>query len=457
MEFNPISSSFRDPSGYVFADGDLIKRKINPVYFKQFNSLSESGFYDKLFQKKYLVPHKLLSQTSTEIVVQATKIPFVSYPYEWSFLQYKHAGLLTLKIQKYCLENSFTLKDASAFNVTFHEGNPIFIDTLSFEIYKENAPWFAYKQFIMHFLGPLVLCKYFGLDQLKLLSYSIDGITLEKLSKLLPAKSYLSPTIFTNIHLLAKFEKKYASNNTKKENKLSKKAQIKLLEGIYDFIKNLTITENTQWDNYYDIVNYDEKSIDLKKQLTKKWFSEIKAKSLIDIGGNDGTFSRELKDKAEILLVVDIDANAVEQNYKQVLKNKEKNILPLVIDIFSPPSGYGFNNSERFSFIERVKSLRLDGCLALAVIHHISLTGNITFSMSAEFFAKIANSLLIEFPTREDTWVQFLLDSKREFKSNFDFYNEENFEIAYATYFEIISKVTIPNTHRILYSLKRIN
>jgi 16S rRNA A1518/A1519 N6-dimethyltransferase RsmA/KsgA/DIM1 with predicted DNA glycosylase/AP lyase activity len=454
MESKRITSSFRDPSGYVFKDENSIKRIINPIYFPQYNALTNNGFYNKLFDKNFLIPHKEISKNEDQIVIAPHTIPFINYPYEWSFLQYKHAALLTLKIQKYCLENNFTLKDATAFNITFHEGKPIFIDSLSFDFYIENTPWHAYKQFIMHFLGPLVLSYYYGLDYLKILSYDIDGISIGKLSKLLPAKSYLSTTILTNIHLLAKFEKKYASDKKSGKNNLSKASQIKLLAGIYDFIKNLKVKENTEWDHYYNQTNYKDDSIAIKKELTKHWFDSINGKTLIDIGGNDGTFSRQLLENGSLLLVADVDANAVEQNYKQTIANQEKNIVPIVIDVLNPPAYYGFNNKERFSFIDRVHELKLDGCLALAVIHHITLTGNIPFGLSALFFTKMANNLLIEFPTREDSWVQFLLESKREFANHFDFYNEENFESEYAVFYSIVKKEVIPNTNRILYSLK---
>lgn len=455
MESKRNTSSFRDPSGYVFMEDDKVKRVINPIYFEQYKALTNSGFYQTLFDKKYLIPHQEVSKTDSKINIEASKIPFVTYPYEWSFLQYKHAALLTLKIQKLCLENNFILKDASAFNITFHEGKPIFIDTLSFDFYQENNPWLAYKQFIMHFLGPLVLTKYFGQDHLKTLSQNLEGISLQKLSQLLPFKSYFSPTLVTNIHLLAKYDKKYESDKKTVNNNLSKASQIKLLDGLYDFISNLSVNEKTEWDHYYNQINYDEKAYQFKKEVVKDWFLSIKGESLIDIGGNDGTFSRELKDVANLIIVADVDPNAVEQNYKQVLKNKEKTILPIVADVLNPSANYGFNNEERFSFIDRVKDSNLDGCLALAVIHHITLSGNIPFSLSAQFFSKMAPNLLIEFPTRSDSWVQFLLDSKREFKSHFDFYNEENFEKEYSVYFEIINKQKIASSERILYSLKR--
>lgn len=455
MESKRNTSSFRDPSGYVFIEDNKVKRFVNPIYFEQYKALTDSGFYNNLFDKKYLIPHQEISKTDIEIIIEASKIPFISYPYEWSFLQYKHAALLTLKIQKLCLENNFTLKDASAFNITFHEGKPIFIDTLSFDFYQENNPWLAYKQFIMHFLGPLVLTKYFGQDHLKTLSQNLEGISLQKLSQLLPFKSYFSPTILTNIHLLAKYDKKYESDKKTVNNNLSKASQLKLVDGLYDFISNLSVDEKTEWDHYYNQINYNEAAYQFKKEVVKDWFLSIKGKTLIDIGGNDGTFSRELKDFAKLIIVADVDPNAVEQNYKQVLKNKEKVLLPIVADVLNPSANYGFNNEERFSFIDRIKDSNLDGCLALAVIHHITLSGNIPFSLSAQFFSKMAPNLLIEFPTRADSWVQFLLDSKREFKNHFDFYNEENFEKEYSVYFEIINKQKIASSERILYSLKR--
>jgi len=41
----PHQASFRDPSGYMFYDGDVLRRAINPIYFKQYNALKDSGFF----------------------------------------------------------------------------------------------------------------------------------------------------------------------------------------------------------------------------------------------------------------------------------------------------------------------------------------------------------------------------------------------------------------------------
>jgi hypothetical protein len=123
MESKRITFSFRNPSGYVFIDENSIKRTINSIYFPQYTALNESSFYSKLFDKKLSISHKEISKSDKQIVKQPIKIPFVSYPYQWSFLLYKHTALLTLKIQTYPLEHNFTLKDASAFNVIFMKEN----------------------------------------------------------------------------------------------------------------------------------------------------------------------------------------------------------------------------------------------------------------------------------------------------------------------------------------------
>ena len=455
MSQERITSSFRDPSGYVVLEDDAIKRIIQPIYFAPYDALQQSGFYDKLFDQHYLIRHREISRSQTQIVLEAEKIPFVTYPYEWSFLQYKHAALLTLKIQKYCLEHGFSLKDATAFNVTFHQGKPVFIDTLSFDFYQQDQPWHAYKQFVMHFLGPLVLSKYYGHDFLKTLAHEIDGIPLKKLAQLLPWKSKLNPTLWANIHLLARYDDKFsAGSGDKGVQKLSKSAQIKLLTGLYDYIKDLDAKESTEWDHYYSQTNYNDAAYAIKKEKVKDWFEQIGRGKIIDLGGNDGTFARALGSN-ELVLVADIDPNAVGQNYRQIQQNKETNIVPLVADALNPAGGYGFNNEERFSLIDRLEKLQLSGCLALAVIHHLTLSGNIPFEMSARFFARLAPNLLIEFPTRDDSWVQYLLESKREFKAHFDFYDESNFEQGFGTVFQLVKKEPIEGSARILYHFKR--
>jgi ribosomal protein L11 methylase PrmA len=466
---NPThEASFRDPSGYIFHDGDTLRRVVNPIYFPQYNKLKDSGFYKTLIKKGLLIGHEetsasdlnvpgALAEAQEKIILTPEPIPFITNPYEWSFEQFKHAALLTLQIQKYALSKGFILKDASAYNVTFHKGKAVFIDTLSFDFYEENTPWRAYKQFITHFFGPLVLAKYHGTEIFKMLQTHIDGIPVKLIASLLPGKTKLSSTLYTNIHLLAKMENKH-SEDYKAETKvakLSKKAQDNIITNLFNFIKKLELNEASEWGDYYEKTNYNDQAFDAKKELIKEWVLPMNIEKLIDVGGNDGTFARTVLSDVKDVLVTDIDANAVGYNYHQVQKNGEQNMLPFVCDVLQPAPGVGFNNTERNSLIERLKEYAPDVTLALALIHHITLSGNVPFEKSAEFFAKFSDNLIIEFPKREDSWVESLLVRKREFINHFDFYNEADFEKGYSKYFKLEKKQAIEGTKRVLYLFKK--
>lgn len=454
---NTHEASFRDPSGYLFYDQAVLRRSIQPIYFPQYAALKERGFFDSLIQKKLLIPHTETSISDEEIIITPEKIPFVTNPYEWSFEQYKQAALLTLKIQNYALSKGFILKDASAYNVTFHMGKPTFIDTLSFDFYREDTPWRAYKQFITHFLGPLVLAKYHGAEMLKMMQTHIDGLPIQLISSLLPSKTRLNSILYPNIHLLAKMERKYSDDykNESKSGNLSKKAHENILTSLYDYILKLKQNNRSEWGDYYSKTNYNSKAFLNKKKLVKDWVLQLKTNSLIDIGGNDGTFARTvIKDVANIL-VTDIDSNAIDLCYNKVRENDEVNLLPFVCDILQPPAGIGFCNTERESLIKRLINFSPDVTLALALIHHLTLSGNVPFEKSAAFFASFSKNLIIEFPKREDSWVKSLLIRKREFINHFDFYDQDNFEAKFGIYFILVHKVKIEGTHRIMYLYKK--
>ena len=453
---NRHSSSFRDPSGYIFQDQGVFKRAILPLYFEQYEALNSSGLFQKLQSAGLLIAHEEVSNTDSEIVIQPEQLSFMTYPYEWSFMQYKEAALLTLKIQKFAVEHGFSLKDASAFNVTFHKGRMLFVDTLSFDFYEEGQPWRAYKQFIMHFFGPLLLAKYTGASALKLMSTYLDGIPVDMLSAMLPFKTKLNPFLYTNIHLLAKFENKYSEDyeNKSKVRKLSKRAMLNMIEGLYDFIKKMKLDDSSEWGNYYDKTNYEDQAFIKKSEIINAWVKKLNTRTVIDVGGNDGTFVRKIDAEIEAALVCDIDYNAVDANYLQLRRNKETHMLPFMLDVLNPSAAIGFNNKERDSFLKRIKNYQPDVTMALAVIHHMSLSGNIPFEMSAQFFASFSRHLIIEFPKREDSWVQRLLNTKGEFKDHFDFYNISNFENAYSKFFDVSEKLNIEGSERVMYLLK---
>ena len=151
-------SSYRDPSGFIFEKGGITYRQVNIVYKDDFDFFISSGCYTALTGKGLLIPHEIIHENLTGsdqyyLTLLPQKIDFISYPYEWSFDMLKDAALLTLQLLKEAITHGLILKDATPYNIQWHKGKLIFIDTLSFEKYKEAEPWIAYRQFCECFSG----------------------------------------------------------------------------------------------------------------------------------------------------------------------------------------------------------------------------------------------------------------------------------------------------------------
>lgn len=210
-----VAGSFRDPSGFVFVRNHVLFRQVNQQYRVHYDHLMDSGLYQRLLGDGLLVPHTeadgaLAVSDDAYKVIQPEAIPFISYPYEWCFSQYKDAALTTLAIQKRALEFGMSLKDASAYNIQLLRGKPVLIDTLSFELYPEGQPWVAYRQFCQHFLAPLALMSYRDMRLGQLMSTYIDGIPIDLASTLLPFRSRFRLALLLHIHLHARSQRRYA-------------------------------------------------------------------------------------------------------------------------------------------------------------------------------------------------------------------------------------------------------
>jgi len=415
----------------------------------------ESGLYEKLVKAGLLIPHVEVEQAPAEKeasfkVIQPERVPFISYPYEWSFGELKSAALATLAIQKRALKLGMSLKDASAYNIQFVRGKATLIDTLSFEIYKEGEPWVAYRQFCQHFLAPLALMALKDVRLSQLLRVYIDGVPLDLASEILPTKTRLNFGLLTHIHLHAGAQKKYSGEEVKSRSGLmSKQAMTGLIESLEATIQKLDWTpRGTEWGNYYDITNYSDAAFEHKKQLVGEWTKRLQPTLAWDLGANNGVFSRVVSSACPYVVSFDIDPAAVEQNYRQVKNDKTENLLPLLLDLTNPTPAIGWANRERDSFGARGPA---DMVLALAVIHHLAISNNVPLPQLADFFAETGKWLVIEFVPKPDSQVQKLLVSRKDIFPN---YTRAGFESAFKEKFTIHEAVEIRESERVLYLME---
>jgi ribosomal protein L11 methylase PrmA len=456
VEADRISSSFRDPSGFLFSREGKLYRQVNRKYAEDYSLLMGSGLFENLVKNNLLISHKEVDILPDEVhtsfkVIAPQKVAFISYPYEWSFSQLKDAALATLSIQRRALKYGMSLKDASAYNIQFHEGKSLLIDTLSFEKYREGAPWTAYRQFCQHFLAPLALMSKVDIRLSQLLRIHIDGIPLDLASRLLPFGTRLNFGFATHIHLHAKAQSRYAGQKVKSaKGGMSRQAFLGLIDNLKNTVQSLDWKPvGTDWGDYYTFTNYTDDSFEEKKRLIDEWVDHVKPSSVWDMGANTGLFTRLASDKGIPSISFDIDPAAVEKSYRQVKSAKEKNILPLVMDLTNPSPSLGWNNHERDSLTSRAPA---DMVFALAIIHHLAISNNVPLSQIAEFFHGLGKWLVIEFVPKSDSQVQKLLASREDI---FDGYTVEGFEKAFGEMYILSGKFAIPGSERNMYLLER--
>jgi hypothetical protein len=108
----------------------------------------------------------------------------------------------------------------------------------------------------------------------------------------------------------------------------------------------------------------------------------------------------------------------------------------------------GWNHEERLSLVDRGPA---DLVLALGLIHHLTLANQVPLPMSAQFFARIARSLVIEFVPRTDSQVEGMLARMPRLD---DRYSLEAFEHAFSRHFTTVDAVPVAESERRIYLMR---
>jgi hypothetical protein len=445
-------ASYKDPSGFIFQASGKFYRQVNKIYAGHYDLLISSGLSSFLQEKKLLLHHEevtenILHSDDWYLTLLPQQIPFTSYPYEWCFEQLKDAALLTLEIVRLSIDKGLILKDATPYNVQFVNGRPVFIDTLSFEKYDPLLPWIAYRQFCESFLFPLLLSHYHKTGIQPFLNSYPNGIPVNITANLLPWKSRLNPGVSLHVFLQNKLNEK--TKNTGTAVSFSKNKLRNLISHLDGIIRDLNNSDKTEWSNYYAESISSREYLGKKEKIISTLFQKLDGRNLLDLGANEGFFSRLAAAKNFDVIAIDKDDQCINTLYKKVKEENITNILPLCMDLINPSPASGFANNERASFGERIHT---DAVMALALVHHLAIGYNLPLSKIAEYLYGFSHQLIIEFVPKEDEKVQLLLQNKKDIYPE---YTREHFENVFRPGFTIAEKVQVPDSDRIIYLMKR--
>lgn len=450
--------SFRDPSGHVYYDSGDVLRTIMPCYKDTWLSVTQSGLIEDALQNNSIVSfqeHQPLSGSWKTLKVDP--IPFITYPYEWSFSQLKDAAMLTLELQREAVKKLMVLKDASAYNIQFIGHRPVFIDLLSFEPWQEGDTWQGYRQYCSHFLAPLVLASKRDLRLAQLSRQWIDGIPLDIACSMLPWKAKLSLGVLMHLVLHSALQNKYADPRDFKDKKNQKDMTAEKLLDIVDSLEKATQqqhspSQKTEWGDYYNDTNYTTAGTKAKLTFIESQAALHSGKLAVDVGANCGRFSLPLAEHFETVVSADIDPVAVDRHYLKLRDEGPDNILPIVLDLSSPSPSLGWACQERKSFVERCDA---DMVIALALFHHLFFTVGVPFTQIAQFFASIIRPggvLVCEYVPKEDGQVQRMLSARDDI---FDGYTKQMFTKSFQEAgFNELEVATLPDSLRTIHVFK---
>lgn len=452
----PVGGSFRDPAGRVVEVEGVLLRSVAPTFADEFTAFIDSGLYGALTAEGLLVEHDEVDAglvPGAWKVLRPQRIPVVSYPTEWSPAQLRAAALTTLRVQELALEHGMVLRDASAYNVQFRGTRPVFVDTLSFGRRVGDQPWTAYGQFCRHFLAPLALAVHVDVRLMDLQVTHLDGIPLDLAAALLPARTRLTPGLLAHLHLHAKAIRTRpvdpdAPPSTARFSDAS-------LRGLVDQLRRAVerlVWEpgHTTWSDYYDRAeHYEGVAEEAKVAGVAAALDVSRPDVVLDLGANTGRYSRLAAERGATVVAADVDHGAVERAFLDLVAAPPAHgsVLPLRHDLTAPTPAVGWANRERTTLAERVDA---DLVLALALIHHLAVGGNVPLDEAISHLAGLGRHLLVEWVPKGDPKVRTLLATREDV---FASYTPDTFERALVAAGRVVARYPVTGTGRELVLL----
>jgi SAM-dependent methyltransferase len=446
--------SFRDWDSRVFYDDGRVLRALSDHGLADWQALAGSRLFKEAVAEGKLVETSVV-ETPIEgaaAVLEHARIPFVSYPYEWTFAMLRDAALLQLELLCRGLDENLILKDASSYNVQWRATKPVFIDVGSFERLREGEPWAAYRQFCMLYLNPLLLQAYKGIDFRPWLRGSLAGITPAEARHVLGGRDVFRRGVMTNVALHARLERKHdeSSRDVKTELKragFKKELIVANVRRLDKLVRGLEWKPGaSEWSGYEATTSYDAADAQRKEEFVREVVHTRSWGLVWDIGCNEGRHSRIAAENAGHVVALDGDAAVIDRLYRALVAEGNERILPLAVDVTDPSPALGWHGLERRTLDDRGKP---ELTLCLAVLHHVAISGNVPVPEFLSWLAELGTALVIEFPTRDDPRVAALLQRKKD--GAHPDYDREPFEQALAERFDIVRSEELSSGTRLLY------
>jgi hypothetical protein len=437
-------------------------RTVSAEARQHFEAARAAGLIDSLVADGLLVPTELISANELgllpsavgEVILEQPRVPLVTYSYEWSFEMLRDAALTVLRILDRALASGFVLKDGNAFNILFDGNVPKLVDVLSIEPYREGTIWAGYSQFCRSFLFPLLLFAYRAIDIQALLRGTLGEVPVRDAAQYFSGADYLKPGVFKDVVLQARLDRSFAAAPTSVQSKAlghdyPKKAFVASVRRLIKTVSDLKpVHRPSDWSNYETAHSYSEHDHAAKLKFVARVLSERRPARVVDLGCNTGEYSRVALKAVSFVISMDMDSRSIDQLYRGL--PPRTSISPVVASLVNPTPAMGWQLRERSSLLDRLKC---DGFLALALVHHLRITGGVPLDAILTQLFAIAPEGIVEWIDKSDAMVREMLSLRPDV---YDDYTWPQFEAGLRARGEIVSVQPTHNERRRLCQVRTI-
>ncbi len=452
-------ATFRDPSGSLSFEENLVIRKIDPSAHADVLNFLESPFCLAMQARGDLIDAEI-DASSSSLCLRHPKISIPTYPWEWTPGQWLAAADLTLNLCEEALADGWILKDATPLNVLFTGPHPIFVDILSFERRdKHSSIWLAYGQYVRTFLLPLLMNRTRSWP-LALSLFKRDGYEPSDCYAALGWTGRLSRDAFWPITLPTLLDRRKNADEAakKRPSRIADPDVTKdvLKRTLRDLRKRtrraVPQSQSSDWSQYQNtLTHYSMEQSRDKVDWVRCAIETSKPARVLDIGANTGEFSALAASMGADVVALERDMASADRVF-EMARQRNLSIQTIHADIARPTPAVGWENAESVALLPRLEG-QFDLVLMLAVIHHLLLMEQIPLRAIADLCHRLTRRhLVIEWVPVEDPMYQSLMRGR---DSLYDSLSEADLLAACAGRFEVRDRQALDNG-RVLFLFERV-
>ena len=480
-----------DTAGEPFLSGDRLLRGIYPGQAEVVRNVLRIVEQFDLFSHGIIATRELAENPHPELgyetVLEHERVPFVSYPHEWSASMFKEAALLHNALYERLEDHGLTLKDWHPLNILFSGTNPVFVDFTSIipidrlpsqpHLKPNHTPssyrnrWDATSKAVYE-MYRVMFEPYFGLP-LAMMDLGhhakarkrIYETALNTSDEIITRREVFDHSLMHRIGYEIQERLLRLSLNEKGPRKPAFFKRVR-----HSIARRHAALGASAYSSYYE-----DKGEAFSASPSDEWnnkqrgvydaLTKFRPASVLDLGSNTGWFSMLAAKLGSKVVAVDLDEASIDRLFADARAQKA-DILPLVANLVRPlPSREAkvFADEPSLSQIgdgapviaQPNERLKCEMVMALAIVHHLALGQSHPFDDIASILGGLATKYLcVEFVELNDPMIVGDVGFFPAYNANrdaFTWYSKENFISALGFQFDKIEEVpSHPETRTLL-------